>query len=526
MDGSTLVGTRSGQDDRTQPNVPCLTIAYHPNIHRVGEQLRMAECLLGQSVEVSRLIPTWKTPAGRTTRGLNDPYLSRKPLRFSGHADGICIDPVETSTPIKVDGELIRQATTFSGHALQNGVMIEFGDRVVAVLHWAYGQADRGETLGLLGVSAAIATVRQEIRRVGPEPVPVLLRGLSGTGKELVAKALHEQSTRSKRRFVAVNMGAVPETTAASELFGHVKGAFTGATANHPGYFGQADQGTLFLDEIGEIPTSVQPIMLRALESGEVQPLGSQRPRSVDVRIVAATDANLEQAIEQDSFRVALLHRLAGYEIHVPPLRARREDVGLLFMHFFKAEVERIGMGDRLRPDATDKHLWLPASLVARLVSYNWPGNVRQLRNVARQLAIASKGEASVMINVAVSRLLPEAGALAAAVSPAPAMRSSPEQAQRGKRANLDDIDDTLLVDTLRANQWKIAATARALSVSKNSLYQLMERCTLIKKAKDLSRAEIEAVGATCEGNTAQMAITLEVSQRGLKLRMTELGMT
>ena len=198
-------------------------------------------------------------------RGLNDP-TSRKPFDLA--VTRTALYRPGNSTPIKVDGELIRQATTFSGHALQNGVMIEFGDRVVAVLHWAYGQADRGETLGLLGVSAAIVTVRQEIRRVGPEPVPVLLRGLSGTGKELVAKALHEQSTRSKRRFVAVNMGAVPETTAASELFGHVKGAFTGATANHPGYFGQADQGTLFLDEIGETPTSVQPIMLRALESG------------------------------------------------------------------------------------------------------------------------------------------------------------------------------------------------------------------------------------------------------------------
>ena len=182
-------------------------------------------------------------------------------------------------------------------------------------------------------------------------------------------------------------------------------------------------------------------------------------------------------------------------------------------------------MASRLTPDPTERKLWLRSELVARLIAYKWPGNVRQLKNVARQLAIASKGENEVIINAAIARLLPGSASGEEPNLGGLGTKTVPAVTQSTKRANLADISDDQLVDALRANQWKIAATARDLSISKNSLYQLMDRCALIRKAKDLTREEIQDAGATCEGNLSQMAVVLEVSRRGLQLRMTELNM-
>jgi two-component system nitrogen regulation response regulator GlnG len=165
---------------------------------------------------------------------------------------------------------------------------------------------------------------RRPVRLGAPLAVPVLLQGETGTGKELAARSIHDQSTRAQGPFLAVNLGALPAPLAAAELFGARKGAYTGAVQDLPGWFGRADGGTLFLDEVGEAPLEVQVMLLRALETGEIVPVGSQTPRRVDVRVVSATDADLEAAVGRGAFRAPLLHRLAGYSIRLPPLRHRR----------------------------------------------------------------------------------------------------------------------------------------------------------------------------------------------------------
>jgi len=515
-------GTFRGDTLRPQRNptpsgavrVPALTIAFHADVRRIGDRLRLSAVLLGDKVGVARLETDFRAADETRTGPLKDPYLSRSPVWFHPDADGVRIDASQTSTDVRVAGERVDGSRTVTHADIERGVVIELMDRVVLLLHLLRPPGRVARRHGLVGQSDAVEELRAEIDRVAGEDVAVLLRGESGTGKELVAGAVHRASRRASGPFVAVNMGAIPASTASAELFGHSKGAFTGAADAHRGFFGRADRGTLFLDEIGETPDEVQPLLLRALETGDVQSVGGKCPTKVDVRVVAATDADLERAIDDGAFRLSLLHRLAGYEVGIPALRERLEDLGVLLVHFLRTELERTGDLELLERRDPKRPPWLRADLVARLLAHDWPGNVRQLRNVARQLVIASRGEEQVRINRAVERLLP-----------APVAPSPPPPAQRRGRTNLDDISDEHLIETLRANRWRIAASARALGVSKNSLYQLMERSSRITKAKDLTADAINAAGEELCGDVTLMAERLEVSRRGLLLRMRELGL-
>jgi two-component system response regulator AtoC len=231
--------------------------------------------------------------------------------------------------------------------------------------------------------SPAMAQVLELVRRVAPAPSPVLITGETGTGKELVARALHSQSPRSRKAFVAVNCGAISPNLLESELFGHVRGSFTGADRAHDGLFVAADGGTLFLDEIGELPLELQPKLLRVLQEGEVRPVGALKPRRLDVRVVAATARDLGQEIEQGRFRSDLFFRLAVVEIGVPPLRERPTDIPLLARHFLTRIALREG-----RPASA-----LAPNAVELLQQYNWPGNVRELANFMEKTAIFSRAE-------------------------------------------------------------------------------------------------------------------------------------
>jgi DNA-binding NtrC family response regulator len=230
----------------------------------------------------------------------------------------------------------------------------------------------------VLGSSAAMRRVFHMMATVGPTSSTVLFQGETGTGKELAARALHETSRRAAGPFVAVDCGAIAENLIESELFGHVRGAFTGATANRRGLFEEATGGTLFLDEIGELPLSLQPKLLRVLEGREVRPVGSNVSRPVDVRVVAATNRPLAGAVNGGSFREDLYYRLAVFEIVLPPLRDRKEDIAVLANHFY-AHVT--GTDSRLAPE-----------ILASLQSRSWPGNVRELRNFVERSALLGWG--------------------------------------------------------------------------------------------------------------------------------------
>ena len=232
----------------------------------------------------------------------------------------------------------------------------------------------------LVGTSAAMRKLRAALERLAGQDVSILIRGESGTGKELVARALHERGARRKRRFVALNCGAIPESLIDSELFGHAKGAFTGATADRPGVFVEADGGTLFLDEIGDMPSAVQARLLRVLQEGEVRPVGGSGVRSVDVRVIAATHVDLTLAVEHGRFRQDLFYRLNVVVLTVPPLRDRIEDLPMLAAHFLRKHGRAKPM--TLSPDALDA-----------MMTYAWPGNVRELENAVMHAMALYQGD-------------------------------------------------------------------------------------------------------------------------------------
>ncbi len=238
-----------------------------------------------------------------------------------------------------------------------------------------------GKATGMIGESRAMLAMRAKIEEVAATDATVLVTGETGTGKELVADALHELSTRSGKRLIKVNCGAIPESLIESEFFGHEAGAYTGATRAREGRFTLADGGTLFLDEVGELPLGLQPKLLRVLQSGQFEAVGSSRTRSVDVRIVAATHRDLAAEVQAGRFREDLYYRLAVFPIHVPPLRERKDDLPLLVRSLLKKIAERMG-----------KTLEAPSDFaIAQLATYEWPGNVRELINVLERAVITAR---------------------------------------------------------------------------------------------------------------------------------------
>lgn len=234
----------------------------------------------------------------------------------------------------------------------------------------------------MIGGAQAFQEVLKRIQLVAPTDATVLIEGETGTGKELVARAIHDQSGRSQRSFVKVNCAAIPGTLLESELFGHEKGAFTGAFSQKIGRFELAHKGTLFLDEIGEIPLELQPKLLRALQEQELERLGGTRTINVDVRIIAATNRNLKQMVDDGKFRSDLYYRLHVFPLVVPPLRERRDDIPLLARHFVQKYAKQM--------KRTIEEISVDA--MAELISYSWPGNIRELQNVIERSVILSPG--------------------------------------------------------------------------------------------------------------------------------------
>src|SRR5688572_26797576 len=240
---------------------------------------------------------------------------------------------------------------------------------------------DLKQKFGIIGNNVLLERAVDIARQVAPTDLNVVINGESGTGKEVFPQIIHQNSARKHGPYIAVNCGAIPEGTIDSELFGHEKGAFTGATESRKGYFEVANGGTIFLDEVGELPLATQARLLRVLESGEYIRVGSSKVQKTDVRVVAATNINFYQALEKEKFRADLYYRLNTVPIYLPPLRERKEDIHLLFRKFCNDFAAKYRMPVvRLAPDAEQV-----------LVNYYWPGNIRQLKNIAEQISIIEK---------------------------------------------------------------------------------------------------------------------------------------
>jgi two-component system, NtrC family, nitrogen regulation response regulator GlnG len=521
---------------RSRSRIPALTILYHPEVRRVGERALLESLMEGQSVQLSRLEPSFAMPGQADRRPLSDRHLSRSPLLLTPvRGDGaLQLSLGESRTRAFADGAPVYEACIFSPEDVERGVVLELADRVVLLLHTLPATPmPTPERFGLIGESEGIVRIRHEIRRVADLDVPILLRGETGTGKELVARAIHQVSQRRHGACLFVNVAAIPVSLAVSELFGSARGSFTSSVRDQAGYFQRAHGGTLFLDEIGEAPPEVQVLLLRVLETGEVQRVGGLEPQKVDVRLIAATDADLEQAIAAGRFRAPLLHRLSGYEILVPPMRERRDDFGRLFLHFLREELAAIGEEYRLDPPGDDDKPWLPSTVVARLARYRWPGNVRQLHNAVRQLVIASRSFETVQIGPQIERLLrdPETPPSPADYGQEPVRElEKAEPRVRRRRPTVEDyrspsgVTEAEIIETLRSCRWEVKLAAHLLGISRPSLYLLIDKSPNIRKAADLTAEEIQEARELCAGDLEAMGIRLEVSRKGLQQRIKQLG--
>jgi DNA-binding NtrC family response regulator len=295
-----------------------------------------------------------------------------------------------------------------------------------------------------------------QMERVAPAPVDILIRGETGTGKELIAKEIHRLSPRSAGPFVAVNTAAIAESLAESELFGHVRGAFTGADANRQGFFEQAQGGTLFLDEIGDMPLPAQGKILRTLQERAIQPVGSSRTIAVDVRIIAATHQDLESAIADGHFREDLYYRIKGVELHVPPLRTRHEDIILLAQFFLNRLSGKLPQVPALATDGVD-----------RLLTYPWPGNVRELDHVVTAAATLAGGTE---LHAADLRL-PASAPLAESSDFSSWMDLPLTEA---KEKLVASFERARIVAALDRHQGNVSAAARDLGIHRQSLQQKM----------------------------------------------------
>ncbi|HEU4410163.1 MAG TPA: sigma 54-interacting transcriptional regulator [Polyangiaceae bacterium] len=493
------------QPPAARPSEPSLVLVYHPTIGRAGEVIALGE----RVTEIARLTPSLVDAEGGEAGPLDDPYVSRRPIVVRKLARGAVEIENAGGVEISVGGVALAAGSgrKVTADEVRRGLDVALADRVVLWLTSDHEPRGEGE-LGMFGRSAAMHALRAEVRDAAAAGGPVLVRGETGAGKELVAQALHAAGPRSKRPFVAVNVAAIPPAVAAAELFGHERGAFTGAGERRAGYFERAEGGVLFLDEIGELPEAVQPMLLRALELGEVQTVGG-RPRRVDVAVVAATDADLEAAAAAGRFRGPLYFRLASRVVKVPPLRERGVDVGLLLARFL-AEALPEGLADQ----TTEARLRTPASLFADLVRQPWPGNVRQLRAAAQRLAAAARAGRVASPSDLEPDLAP----------PRPAGGGVTSLAGGGVN-DARAVDHERLLSALREHRFQLNRTAEALGVSRTHLDALIARSPRLRKAKDLGRDEIVACAEALGGDVDAMASRLEVSPRGLRLRMRQLGL-
>jgi two-component system nitrogen regulation response regulator GlnG len=532
LDASTAI-PRGPRGEPTADLTPALTIAAHPNPARVGERLVLGGLAAGREVSLSRSAPDFHRAGSALGAPLADPFVSRHPIRLASAPDRRIRITGDGSTAVAIaGGGGPHDAVELGPLEPGAGVPIVLADRVVLVLHLVESGADDGggDPMDMIGRGIGIARLRRAIAHIADLEVPVLVRGETGTGKELVARALHARGPRRRGPFVSVNLGAIPKELAAAELFGAVRGAYTGAARDRDGLFRAARGGTLFLDELGEAPPEVQVMLLRVLETGELYPVGGDAPIATDVRVIAATDADLDAQIRDGRFKAPLLHRLAGHELHLPPLRERPEDLGLLFHHFAREELATIGELERLAPADPLAEPWLPPPIALRLLRYRWPGNIRQLRNVTRQLVIGSRGRAQLQIEPRLAADL-DAGALpapvreAAAAATADGTPTPPPVKPSPARRRPAEVTEPELIAALRASAWDLKAAADHLGIPRASIYDVIERCPNVRTAGDLTAAEIERCHRECAGDLDRMAERLEVSRRALGRRVKELGL-
>ena len=507
-----------------------LTVLWHPERARVGEQAAIT-ARIGAAFELNRHTPLFRRPMAATPRTsamanaepLAHRAISRQPLLLHLLADGgVRMQIPGGKMEVRVDGVLTQDTVLFDAARIAGGIVLQLGERVVLCLGLITVLPTVGNDHGLVGVSRAVESLRAQIRQVARSELSVLLLGESGSGKELVAQAVHRLSARHAGPMVSVNMAALNDALAAAELFGAHKGAYTGALQARRGLLAEASGGTLFMDEIGDTPASVQPMLLRALETGEYRPLGAPRAERSDVRFIAATDRNLASG----GFNQPLLRRLEAFVIRLPPLRERRQDVGVLVRHFLDE-----AQGEDEGPVAFE------AADIATLACFDWPGNVRQLAHVVRRLALARRSDAQASLDAildALTTVVPSREAAESLSASAPMMVREPPQsfppvpagapAARSYR-DPNSIDDAALYAAFAASEWCVRHAAELLGISRTSCYALLERSQRVRRVEDIALAEIRAVMQQYPGDLQRWAAELRTPRESLRRHIKHHGL-
>jgi transcriptional regulator with PAS, ATPase and Fis domain len=321
---------------------------------------------------------------------------------------------------------------------------------------------------GFICASRAMTRVLEQIHKIRSSNVTVLITGESGTGKELIARAIHQGSSRRTNKFIPFNCSAAPRDLIESQLFGHRKGAFSGAASDHRGIIKTANHGTLFLDEVGDLPIDLQPKLLRFLQEGEILALGDNEPELVDVRVVAATNAKLEEAVAQGRFREDLFHRLNVIRIQMPPLRERREEIPALLNYYLKAYGE----------ESAKSEIQLAEETVDLMVVYDWPGNVRQLCNEVRRI-IAYSDSGSIVGPDSLSTEIITAGKELkdSQAIPAKTIEAVESPTPQTKLAEaVEELERRMIQEALRRSEGNIAQAAKELGLSRKGLYLKLDR--------------------------------------------------
>ncbi len=480
-----------------------LTIAWHPDSNRVGEQFIVADPQA--ELELSRFSPAFRL-AGKDALPLGHGGISREALRIQRNGDqGVLITPPASRMVVEVNGVPIHAAVHITQEQLSKGLILGLGRAVLICLHWMQCLPKTNEMEGVIGVGSSAILLRDQIRQVASTDFPVLLLGETGTGKEIAARGIHQHSQRRHSQMVTVNMAALNESLAAADLFGAARGAYTGAQQARKGLFAEAENATLFLDEIGNTPASIQPMLLRVLETGDYRPLGATQDLHANARLIAATD----QDLYGENFNQALLRRLESFVIHLPPLRERREDIGVLILYL-------------LKQNKLEYPVALPTSLISDLLIYDWPGNIRQLSHVLRRILLALQaGQPAdfhqlVGISKERSSIAPAAQAVQP-VHPVTGTVGKTVEVTQSARKKLTDLSEDDVLQAMIRHDWYIQGAAQELGISRPSMYKLLEQHSQIRKAEQIPVAELRAVLDASQGVIEQAAHKLKTPAESLR---------
>ncbi len=545
-----------------------LTILWHPDVDRVGE----VSILDGGRVEVSRHGQMFAPIDGGVRRTLETFMVSRTPIVFEVGPATVSVTD-KGHSKVYIDGKRVTQwPVYFSRRQLAAGmVLIEINRRVLLGLDAAHPVPAARSRHEMVGDSVAIRRLRLAVDEVAAAAGPVLVQGETGSGKELVAHGIHRASARWEQRFIPLNCGQLRAERIASTLFGHRRGAFTGAAVDHLGAFREAHGGTLFLDEIGELPDEAQPALLRALDKGEIMPLGAKGPVVVSTRVIAATDADLLARTERGTFRKALYYRLHALVVDVPPLRARPDDIPRILLYRLRRSLGARGAAQRLSAGNESGWPWLDARIVSTLVRRPWRGNVRELLHFADSLAMRGAGVEQVDEQLiaeldqrptATSQARSTHGSTAShstssqasgplpqpvvTISSDPLARALASRSDTGPLppspqapgAGLHVFEDPVvmagsdgrgytragLLELLREHGWSIHRTARLAGLPKTSLSRYAEQVLKIAPVAKLDKPTLEARLAAAGGDVERLAAEMRVTPRALTQRLRALG--